>query len=32
LPIAADPDAPTQEERARLTKAIQAYQDVFDNH
>ena len=32
LPVASDPDAPTTAERARLTKAIQAYQDVFDNH
>ncbi len=32
LPIASDPDAPTPSERAKLTKAIQAYQDVFDNH
>lgn len=32
LPIASDPDAPTQAERARLTQAMQTYQDVFDNH
>jgi L-asparaginase len=32
LPTASNPDAPTQSERAQLTKAIQAYQDVFDNH
>lgn len=32
LPIASNPDAPTQAERAQLTRAIQAYQDVFDNH
>ena len=32
LPIASDPDAPTHTERANLTQAIQAYQDVFDNH
>lgn len=32
LPIAADPDAPTEEEKAELASAISAYQAMFNTH
>jgi L-asparaginase len=32
LPAAADPEAPTREELGTIRRALDAYQEVFDNH
>ncbi|SLJ82638.1 Uncharacterised protein [Mycobacteroides abscessus subsp. abscessus] len=32
LPVAADPEHPTADERAATERAVAAYQQIFDTH